>query len=49
MVEKATVPKTQALVALSSAEAELYRAVKATAEAMGAVSLFRDIGVPTGR
>ena len=37
--------KTQAVVALSSAEAELYGAVKATSESMGIVSLFRDLGI----
>ena len=36
--------KTQGLVALSSAEAELYGCVKATAEAIGLTSLFRDLG-----
>ena len=37
--------RTQAVVALSSAEAELYASVKTTAETLGVISLFRDIGV----
>jgi hypothetical protein len=37
--------KTQAVRALSSAEAELYSAVKASAEALGIVSTYRDFGV----
>ena len=41
--------RTQALVALSSAEAELYGIVKATAETMGLVSVMHDLGqVTTG-
>ena len=36
--------KTQAVVALSSAEAELYAAVKGACEALGAVSLEHDFG-----
>ena len=36
--------KTQATVALSSAEAELYGLVRASAEAMGTVSMYRDFG-----
>ena len=39
--------KTQAVVSLSSAEAELYEAVKATAETLGTVSLMRDLGQAT--
>ena len=37
--------RTQALVALSSAEAELYGIVKGTAELKGLVSLWRDLGL----
>ena len=37
--------RTQALVALSSAEAELYGIVKATAELKGLMSLWKDLGV----
>ena len=33
--------------ACSSAESELYGAVKATSEAMGLTSMFADLGVPT--
>ena len=36
--------KTQSIVALSSAEAELHGSIKATAESLGIVSLFRDVG-----
>ena len=36
--------RTQAVVALSSAEAELYGAVKATSEVLGILSMYRDIG-----
>ena len=36
--------KTQALIALSSGEAELYAALKASAETLGLVSLLRDLG-----
>ena len=36
--------KTQGVVALSSAEAELYGCVKATAESLGVMSLYRDLG-----
>ena len=36
--------KTQATVALSSAEAELYGLVRASAENIGIVSLLRDLG-----
>ena len=36
--------KTQGLVALSSAEAELYGCVKASAEAIGLTNLFDDLG-----
>ncbi len=36
--------KTQATVALSSAEAELYAAVKASAEALGILSVYKDFG-----
>ena len=36
--------KTQAVVALSSAEAELGAAVKATQEILGIMSLWKDIG-----
>ena len=36
--------KTQAVIALSSGEAELYAAVKATAELLGTLSLVRDFG-----
>ena len=37
--------RTQALVALSSAEAELYGIVKATAELKGLISLWKDLGI----
>ena len=37
--------RTQALVALSSAEAELYGIVKATAELKGLISIWKDLGV----
>ena len=37
--------RTQAVVALSSAESELYGAVRATTEAMGLVSMFGDFGL----
>ena len=36
--------KTQSLVALSSGESEFYAAVKASAEALGIVSLLQDLG-----
>ena len=36
--------KTQAVVALSSAEAELYGLVRASAETMGLISLYKDFG-----
>ena len=36
--------KTQATVALSSAEAELYGLVRASAEALGTASMFKDFG-----
>ena len=36
--------KTQALIALSSGESELYAALKASAEALGLVSLLNDLG-----
>ena len=36
--------RTQATIALSSAEAELYATVKASAESMGIVSLMKDAG-----
>ena len=36
--------KTQAVVALSSAEAELYSLVRASAEAMGLISMYKDFG-----
>ena len=36
--------KTQATVALSSAEAELYGTVKASSESMGVISLLKDFG-----
>jgi hypothetical protein len=36
--------KTQAVIALSSAEAELYGLVRAAAETLGAMSLYKDIG-----
>ena len=39
--------RTQALVALSSAEAELYGIVKGTAELKGLVSLWPDLGLRT--
>ncbi len=37
--------KTQAIVALSSAEAELYGIVKASSETLGICSMMRDIGI----
>ena len=40
--------KTQATVALSSAEAELYGIVRAAAEVLGAKSLLRDLGQDIG-
>ena len=36
--------KTQASVALSSAEAELYSLVRASAETMGLISMYKDLG-----
>lgn len=36
--------KTQAVIALSSAEAELYGLVRASAEALGIASMFKDFG-----
>ena len=36
--------KTQAAVALSSAEAELYGLVRASAETMGLTSMYKDLG-----
>ena len=36
--------RTQATVALSSAEAELYGTVKASAESLGILSLMKDLG-----
>ena len=39
--------KTQTLIALSSAESELYVAVKAIAETMGIQSMAKDFGLPT--
>ena len=38
--------KTQAVVALSSAEAELYGLVGASAETMGLISMYKDLGTP---
>ena len=38
--------KTQAVVALSSAEAELYGLVRASAETLGLISLYKDLGTP---
>ena len=38
--------KTQAVVALSSAEAELYGLVRASAESMGLISMYKDLGTP---
>ena len=40
--------KTQAIVALSSAEAELYGLVRASAETLGAMSLYKDFGKEVG-
>ena len=37
--------KGQAIVALSSAESELYACVKATSEGMGVLSVFKDFGM----
>ena len=39
--------KTQAVVALSSAEAELYGIVRASAETMGLISMYKDLGTHT--
>ena len=36
--------KTQALIAISSGESELYAALKASAEALGLISLLQDLG-----
>ena len=36
--------KTQAVVALSSAEAELYGLVRASAETLGLISMYKDLG-----
>ena len=36
--------KTQAVVALSSAEAEFYGFVRASAETMGLISMYKDLG-----
>ena len=36
--------ETQAFVALSSAEAELYGLVRASAETMGFISMYKDLG-----
>ena len=38
--------KTQAVVALSSAEAELYGSVRASAETMALISMYKDPGTP---
>ena len=38
--------KTQAVVALSSVEAELYGLVRASAETMGLISMYKDLGTP---
>ena len=38
--------KTQAVVALSSAEAELYVLVRASAETMELISMYKDLGTP---
>ena len=40
--------KTQATIALSSAEAELYGMVRASAETIGIMSMFKDLGVEVG-
>ena len=40
--------KTQAVIALSSAEAELYGLVRASAETLGTMSLFKDFGEKIG-
>ena len=37
--------KTQALVALSSGESELYATLKASAEALGIISMLADFGM----
>ena len=36
--------KTQALIALSSGESELYAALKASAETLGLMALLKDLG-----
>ena len=41
--------KTQAVVALSSAEAELGAPVKASQEVLGMMSLWKDVGENTRR
>ena len=40
--------RTQATIALSSAEAELYGMVRASAETIGLMSMFKDLGVEVG-
>ena len=38
--------KTQAVVAIISAEAELYGLVRASAQTMGLISMYKDLGTP---
>ena len=38
--------KTQSVIAKSSAESELYAAVRASTEALGLLTLFKDVGMP---
>ena len=40
--------KTQATIALSSAEAELYGLVRASAETLGTLSMYKDFGIRRG-
>ena len=41
--------KTQAFVALSSGESELYAALKVSAEALGLIALLKDLGYTVKR
>ena len=38
--------KTQAVVALSSVEAELYGLVRASADTVGLIPMYKDLGTP---
>ena len=37
--------KTQTLIALSSGESELYAALRASAETLGIISMYKDFGL----